>query len=170
MNNIFAFKGTLPKIDKTSFIAPTASIIGRVTIGKNSSVWFNSVLRGDVAEITVGDYTNIQDGTVVHVTNGEFPTRIGSYVTIGHKALLHACTIEDYSFVGMGSIIMDGAIVESGGWVGAGSLVTEGKVVKKDELWLGSPAKFFRKLTEKEKGYIKISAVNYHKYANDYLI
>lgn len=170
MNNIFRFKGSIPKIDKTAFIAPTASIIGRVTIGKGSSIWFNSVLRGDVAEITVGDYTNIQDGTVVHVTNGEFPTHIGSYVTIGHKALLHACTIEDYSFVGMGSIIMDGAIVESGGWVGAGSLVTEGKIVRKDELWLGSPARFFRKLTEQEKEYIKISAENYRKYANDYLI
>jgi len=170
MNNIFTFKGAIPKIDKTAFIAPTASIIGRVTIGKDSSIWFNSVLRGDVAEITVGDYTNIQDGTVVHVTNGEFPTHIGSYVTIGHKALLHACTIEDRSFVGMGSIIMDGAIVESGGWVGAGSLVTEGKIVRKDELWIGTPAKFFRKLTSQEKEYIKISAENYCKYAKDYLI
>jgi carbonic anhydrase/acetyltransferase-like protein (isoleucine patch superfamily) len=169
MHNIFSYKKHLPQIEKTAFIAPNASVIGKVSIGKYSSIWFNTVLRGDVEEITVGDYTNIQDGTIVHVTNGGYPTHIGSYVTIGHKAMIHACTIEDYSFVGMDATIMDRVVIKSGGWVAAGSLVTEGKIIQSGELWMGRPAKFFRKLTDQEKEYIKISAENYAKYAKDYI-
>ena len=168
-SNLFKFKNYFPQIDSTAFIAPTAAIIGDVAIGKHSSIWFNSVLRGDVEKITVGEYTNIQDGTIVHVTNNGFPTHIGSHVTIGHKSLLHACTLEDYSFVGMDVTIMDRAIIESGAWVAAGSLVTEGKTVRKGEVWAGRPAKFFRHLTDKEKEFIKISALNYTEYAKEYL-
>lgn len=169
MRNIFPYKNNIPKVNKTSFIAPNASIIGKVSIGKNSSIWFNTVLRGDVEEITVGDHTNIQDGTIVHVTNGGYPTHIGSYVTIGHKAMIHACTIEDCSFIGMDATIMDRAVIKSGAWVAAGSLVTEDKIVQSGELWIGRPAKFVRKLTEEETKHIKTSAENYSKYAKNYI-
>lgn len=169
MSNIFPFKNIKPKIGENCFIAPTASVIGNVEIGDYSNIWFNTVLRGDVEKITVGSHTNIQDGSIIHVTNGGFPTNIGSYVTIGHKVLLHACTIEDYSFIGMDSTIMDRAIVESGGWVATGSLVTEDKIVRSGEIWAGRPAKFFRKLTEEEISFITESAKNYVSYAKDYL-
>lgn len=165
----FNYLGRSPIIHPRAFIAPTASIIGDVTIGSGSGIWFNCVLRGDVAAIIVGENTNIQDGTVVHVTRNGFPTKIGSNVTVGHKALLHACTLEDLSFIGMGSIIMDRVVVETGGWVAAGSLVTEGKIVKSGEIWAGSPAKFFRKLTKEESDWIAISAQNYAKHVEEYL-
>ncbi len=169
MTNIFPFQNTTPKIGRNCFIAQTASVIGNVEIGDYSNIWFNTVLRGDVEKITVGSHTNIQDGSVIHVTNGGFPTNIGSHVTIGHKVLLHACTIEDYSFIGMDSTIMDRAIVESGGWVAAGSLVTEDKIIRSGEIWAGRPAKLFRKLTKDEVSFITESAKNYVKYAKDYL-
>jgi carbonic anhydrase/acetyltransferase-like protein (isoleucine patch superfamily) len=169
MSNIFPYFDKRPNIDKAAFIAPTAAIIGDVTIGANSGIWFNSVLRGDVEKIIIGNNTNIQDGSVIHDSRNGFPTKIGSYVTVGHKVLLQACTLEDYSFVGMGSIVMDRAIVESGGWVAAGSLVTEGKIIKSGEIWAGSPAKFFRKLTPAEQEWITTSANNYSKHAQEYL-
>jgi carbonic anhydrase/acetyltransferase-like protein (isoleucine patch superfamily) len=104
MSNIYPYKGVYPKINKAAFIAPTATIIGDVTIGKNSGVWFNSVIRGDVAKINIGNYTNIQDGSVVHVTRNGGDTTIGNYVTIGHKAMIHACILQDYCFIGMCAI------------------------------------------------------------------
>lgn len=137
---IYPYFDKRPSVDKTAFIAPTAAIIGDVTIGAHSGVWFNCVVRGDVERIVIGDYTNIQDGTVIHVNRNQLPTIIGSYVTVGHKALLHACTLQDYSFVGMGAIVMDGAIVESGGWIAAGAMVTEGKIVKTGEMYAVSKA------------------------------
>ncbi|MBP9792203.1 MAG: gamma carbonic anhydrase family protein [Rickettsiales bacterium] len=167
-NNIFAYLNTKPQIHKDTFIAPTASIIGNVSIGKNCSVWFNCVIRGDVEQITIDNYTNIQDGTVIHVTRNGSPTKIGSYVTVGHKALIHACTIEDLSFIGMGSIIMDKAIIEEGGWVAAGALITPGKVVRKNEIWAGNPAKLLRHTTKQEQEYIKISAQNYANHIQEY--
>lgn len=168
MSRIIPYKNIYPKIDKTAFIAEGSCIIGDVTIGKQSGIWFNSVVRGDVEPIVIGDYTNIQDGSIVHVTRKKAKTIIGSYVTIGHKALLHGCTIEDYGFVGMGSIILDNAIVESYSMLAAGSLLTSGKVVKKGELWAGSPAKFLRKLTEEEMEYFAISAENYRIHTEEY--
>lgn len=164
----FAYMKKLPKIDPTAFIAPTAAIIGDVTIGAGSGIWFNCVLRGDVEKIVIGNNSNIQDGTVIHVSRNGFPTIIGSYVTVGHKALLHACRLEDYSFVGMGAIVMDRVIVESGGWVAAGALVTEGKIIKSGEIWAGSPAKFFRLLTKEEQDWITTSANNYSIHAKEY--
>ncbi len=169
MRSIFPYFDKRPHIDKTAFIAPNTSIIGDVTIGSNSGVWFNCVLRGDVEKIIIGNYTNIQDGSVIHVTRDGFPAKIGSYVTIGHQVLLHACTLEDYSFVGMGAIVMDRAIVESRGLVAAGSLVTEGNVVKSGTIWAGRPAKFFRKLTQVEQDHIAVSAYNYATHAKEYL-
>jgi carbonic anhydrase/acetyltransferase-like protein (isoleucine patch superfamily) len=167
--NFLPYNNILPKIADDAFIAPGAHIIGDVTVGSQAGIWFNCVLRGDVAKITVGDRTNIQDGTVIHVTRNGHPTMIGSGITIGHKALLHACNLQDSCFIGMGAIIMDDVIVESGAMVAAGALITPGKIIKKGEIWAGNPGKFFRGLTEKEADFIKISENNYVKHAGEYL-
>ena len=166
---IMPYKGMFPKIDDGAFIAPNASIIGDVTIGRGSGIWFNCVVRGDVEPITIGENTNIQDGTVIHCTRNGGKTIIGNNVTVGHKALLHACILEDECFVGMGAILMDGVVVESGGMVAAGSLVTPNKVIKKGGIWAGNPAKYFRELTKQEAEFIMISANNYKKHVEEYL-
>ncbi|MDB2414360.1 gamma carbonic anhydrase family protein [Rickettsiales bacterium] len=166
---LLSYKGIYPKIAKDSFIAPGAKIIGDVEVGSKVGIWFNCVLRGDVAEIRVGDRTNIQDGTVIHVTRNGHPTIIGSGVTVGHQALLHACNLQDSCFIGMGATIMDDVIVESGAMVAAGALIAPGKIVKKGEIWAGNPGKFFRELTEKEAAFIEISENNYVKHVDEYL-
>ncbi|MBQ4874849.1 MAG: gamma carbonic anhydrase family protein [Rickettsiaceae bacterium H1] len=156
-------------IDKLAFVAPSADIIGEVTVGKNSSVWYGCVLRGDVSYISIGKNTNVQDGTIIHVDRHGIPTTVGNGVTIGHKCLLHACTIQSNTFIGMGAIIMDKAVIEEGSMVAAGSLVTSGKRVRKGEIWAGSPAKLFRNMTQLEIDYIKVSADNYVTLAREYL-
>lgn len=162
-------KGISPTISPKAFIAPGAAVVGDVEIGEDSAVWFGCVVRGDVNIVRIGKRTNIQDGTVVHVTRKTGPTYIGDNVTIGHSALLHACTLEDSCFIGMRATIMDGAVVESGGWVAAGALVTPNKRVLKGQIWAGNPAKYFRDLTIEEKAFIAISAENYVKHAREYL-
>jgi len=162
-------KGIVPTISPKAFIAPGAAVIGDVEIGEDSAVWFGCVVRGDVNIIRIGERTNIQDGTVVHVTRKTGPTYIGSDVTIGHSALIHAATLEDKCFIGMRATIMDGAVVESGGWVAAGALVTPGKRVPKGQIWAGNPAKYFRDLNEEEQRFIGISADNYVKHTREYL-
>src|SRR5262249_50619337 len=149
------FRNVLPKIGPGAFIANTAVVIGNVEIGAEASIWFGVVLRGDVHTIKVGARTNIQDNTVVHVTEGHFATTIGANVLIGHSCVTHGCTLEDGSFVGMGSTVLDGARVESGAMVAAGSLVTPGKVVKSGEMWSGRPAKLFRPLTDQDRESMK---------------
>ena len=161
--------GISPTVSPQAFIAPGAAVIGDVQIGADSGVWFGCVIRGDVNSVRIGERTNIQDGTMIHVTRHTGPTTIGSNVTIGHAALLHACTLEDNCFVGMRATIMDGAVVESGGWVAAGALVTPGKRIPKGQLWAGSPAKFFRDLTQEDIAFIPVSAENYVKHAREYL-
>ncbi len=170
MNNFYnsAYKGKTPNIHKEAFIAPTSAIIGDVTIGKGSGIWFNCVLRGDVEPITIGERTNIQDGSVIHCTRGGGKTIIGNNITIGHKALIHACTLQDECFIGMGAILMDNVIVETGGMVAAGALVTPNKLIRKGEIWAGNPAKFFRNLTKEEADFIMISANNYYKHVLEY--
>lgn len=168
-NSVLPYKGIYPTIADDAFIAPSADIIGDVTIGAKSGIWFGCVIRGDVNTIRIGERTNIQDGSIVHVTRKTHPTIIGSRVTIGHKALLHGCTLEDDCFIGMGAIIMDGAVVESGGMVAAGALITPNKIVKKGEIWAGNPARFFRVMTEEEQAFIAISEANYTKHAEEYL-
>ena len=168
MSNIFAYKDILPQISPTAFIAPTAAIIGDVTIGEASGIWFNCVIRGDVEPISIGKRTNIQDGTVIHCTRGGGKTIIGDNVTIGHSALIHACILEDECFIGMGTVLMDNVRVETGGMVAAGSLVTPNKVIKKGEIWAGNPAKLFRNLTQEEADFIMISANNYVKHVEEY--
>ena len=165
---ILPYKGILPKIHQDAFVAPTATIIGDVTIGQGCGIWFATVIRGDVASIKIGDNTNIQDGSVIHVTRGGGNTLIGSNVTVGHKVLLHACHLQDACFVGMGAIIMDKVVVETGAMVAAGSLVTPNKIIRKGEIWAGNPAKFFRLLTQAETDFIMISAANYRKHVDEY--
>jgi Carbonic anhydrases/acetyltransferases, isoleucine patch superfamily len=165
---ILPFKGTLPTIADDCFIAPNATVIGDVVIGGGTNVWFGCVIRGDVHEIRIGERTNIQDGTIVHVTGGKFGTYIGSGITIGHGAVLHACTLEDGCFVGMGATILDGAVVESGAMVAAGAVVTPGKRVKAGELWAGNPAKLMRALRPEDAAWFPVSADNYVKLAGQY--
>jgi carbonic anhydrase/acetyltransferase-like protein (isoleucine patch superfamily) len=166
---IRAFQGTLPKIPKSCFIEETAVVIGDVVMGEECSVWFHAVIRGDVNSIRIGDRTNVQDLSMLHVTHDTHPLVIGSEVTIGHHVVLHGCTIQDRVLVGMGAIVMDGAMIGEGSIVGAGALVTEGTIVPPKSLILGSPAKVKRPVTDKELAWIKESAENYVRYAHTYM-
>jgi carbonic anhydrase/acetyltransferase-like protein (isoleucine patch superfamily) len=165
----YAPNGVRPTISPRAFVAPGAVVVGDVEIGADSGFWFGCVARGDVNVVRIGERTNVQDGTVVHVTRRTGPTHIGSGVTIGHACVLHACVLEDDCFVGMRATLMDGAVVERGGWVAAGALVTPGKRVPAGEIWAGNPAKFFRRLTQEETDFIRVSADNYVKHAREYL-
>lgn len=147
---IAKFLKVRPKIADPSFIAPSADIIGAVEIGKYSSVWFKVVIRADINRIEIGSYTNVQDGSVLHVDDDE-DLRIGNYVTIGHNCVLHACHIADVSLIGMGAIILNGARIGKGAIVAAGSLITEGFNVPAYTLVMGVPGKLIRRLTEDEK-------------------
>ncbi len=158
-----------PHIAENAYIAPGAAVVGDVVIGAESTIWFACVVRGDVNSIRIGERTNVQDGTVIHVTRRTGPTVIGNDVTIGHSALLHACTLEDACFIGMRATVMDGAVVESGAMVAAGALVTPGKRVLKGQLWAGSPAKHFRDLSAEEIEFFKESADNYVRSGREYL-
>lgn len=166
---IRAFRNIMPTIAPDVFIAEGAVVIGDVHIGEQSNVWFGCVIRGDVNIIRIGARTNIQDGTVIHVTRKTGPTIIGSGVTIGHSVLLHACTLEDDCFIGMHSTVMDGAVVESGAWVGAGAVVTPGKRIPKGQIWAGNPARYLRDIKPEEKAFIPISSANYVELAREYL-
>lgn len=155
-----------PRVDKDAFVAPSASIIGDVQVGKSSSIWYGCVLRGDVNNISVGSGTNIQDNALVHVAKTNLsgkvlPTIIGNNVTIGHSAVIHACTVEDEAFVGMGATLLDGVVVEKNAMVAAGALVKQNTRIPYGEVWAGNPAKFLRKLTEEEIAFISQSATNY---------
>ncbi|MTJ83788.1 MAG: gamma carbonic anhydrase family protein [Telmatospirillum sp.] len=167
---ILPYKGVRPTIATDVFVAQNAVVTGDVIIGSQSSIWYGCVLRGDVNVIRIGERTNIQDGTVVHVTRQTHPTVIGSNVTVGHGAILHGCTLEDNSFVGMGATVMDGAVVENGGMVAAGALVTPGKRVRRGELWGGSPARLLRPLSEEEIAYFAVSAAHYVELGWDYIL
>jgi carbonic anhydrase/acetyltransferase-like protein (isoleucine patch superfamily) len=147
---LYPFEGKSPVLHEGAWVAPTAAVIGDVVLGPGSSVWYGCVLRGDTNVIRVGARTNIQDGTIVHVNSGAEPAIIGEDVTIGHGCIIHACTLEDGAFVGMGATVLDRAVVEGGGMLAAGALLTPGKRVRRGELWAGSPAKFLRTLSEEE--------------------
>lgn len=167
------FEGFVPQIADNAFVAETAAIVGDVVVGPESNIWYGVVIRGDVNSIRIGSRTNIQDGTVIHVdAHGEhwhgLPTVIGDRVTVGHKALLHACTIEDDAFVGMGSIALDGSVVETGAMLAAGALLTPNKRVPKGQLWAGSPAKYMRDLSADELAYFKVSSDHYCELAARY--
>lgn len=165
---IEGFMGQYPEIDETAYLASSAVISGAVRIGADSSIWHNVTLRGDANYITIGRGTNIQDNSCVHIDSSRFPTIIGDYVTIGHTAIIHACTLGDRSFVGMGAIVMDGAVVEPEAMVAAGAMVTPGKRVPTGELWAGRPAKKMRDLTAEERASLQKSADRYIEFGRAY--
>lgn len=157
-----------PKIDKKAFVAPTASVIGDVHVGAGSSIWFGAVVRGDFNKIRIGKRTNVQDVSLLH-TPDNLSLTIGDDVTIGHRAIVHGCTIGDRVLVGMGAILMNGVEVEDDVIIGAGALVTEGTKIRSGTLVIGFPAKVKRKLTEKELEWLKTSASHYAENAKKYL-
>jgi gamma-carbonic anhydrase len=161
--------GVRPQIGQRVFLAETCAVIGDVVIGDDSSIWYSTVVRGDVMAIRIGARSNIQDGTVVHVTGGKFGTVIGDDVTIGHGAIVHACTVEDGCLIGMGSTILDGARIGRGSLVGAGALVTPGTDIPPGSLVLGSPARVKRAVNDKEREQIEYGAAHYVELARVYL-
>ena len=154
-------------IDKTVFIADGARVLGDVEIGKNSSVWFNAVIRADSNSIKIGERSNVQDNAVIH-TSRDFGVRIGDNVTIGHGAIVHGCTVKNNVMIGMGAIVLNGAIVEENCIIGAGALVTQGKVIPAGSLVFGNPAKIVRNLTDQEISSITDNAASYVKEAEQY--
>ncbi len=166
---IRSFKGITPQAARTAFIEASAQVIGDVHIGEHSSVWFNCVLRGDVYHIRVGDYSNIQDGTIIHVTSGRFATIIGNQVTVGHGVVLHGCTVADNCLVGIGSIVLDDVTIGEGSLIAAGSLVTPGTVIPPRSLVMGSPAKVRREVTAEETARIDMHWRHYIEYKDAYL-
>ncbi|MBA2268066.1 MAG: gamma carbonic anhydrase family protein [Nitrosopumilus sp.] len=167
--SLLPFKNKVPKINSDCFIAPNSVIIGDVEIGSRTSVWFGTVLRGDVFHIKVGFNTNIQDNSVVHVTTNKYPTIIGNNVTIGHSVTLHGCSIDDNSLVGIGSIVMDEC--ELGEWsiIAAGSVVKPNTKIPSGKLWGGLPAKEIRDIHDKEREWIKELSNNYLELSKQYL-
>ena len=172
---LIKFQEWTPKLKKNAWIAEGASVIGRVTMGEDSAVWFGSVVRGDVHHITIGDRSNIQDLSMVHVTHHKKanmsdgnPTVIGNDVTVGHRVMLHGCTIEDACLIGMSATILDGAVIGKESIVGASSLVTKNKVFPPRSLIMGSPAKVIRTLTDAEVAELYASAERYVKFKNEY--
>lgn len=176
MATIRAFNNTLPSLGQRVFIDPACTVIGDVSIGDDSSIWPGTVIRGDVNFIRIGARTNIQDGSIVHVSHDGphgkpvgYATIIGDDVTIGHGAIIHACTIEDACLIGMGATVLDGAVVKKNGFVGAGAVIPPGKTVGSGELWLGNPAKCVRTLGEKEIEQLYYSAAHYVRLKDKYL-
>jgi carbonic anhydrase/acetyltransferase-like protein (isoleucine patch superfamily) len=157
-----------PMIHPTAFVAPGASIIGHVTLEEESSVWYQTVLRGDINRIHIGPRSNVQDGTVIHLAD-DYPTLVGELVTIGHKALLHACTIQDEVLIGMGAIVLDGAEIGARSIIGAGAMVTKGKKIPPGSLVLGSPGKVVKQLDLAEQAEIQIWAKKYVEVARRFL-
>ena len=166
---IMQYDGSRPSIAPDAYIAPTATVIGDVVVGARSSLWFGVIARGDVNEIRIGAGSNIQDGTVIHVASRGQGTYVGDEVTVGHAAVLHACTLEDRCFVGIKACLMDDVVVESGAMVAAGALITPGRRVRGGELWAGVPARPMRELTAAEGEAIAESADRYVQLARSYL-
>jgi carbonic anhydrase/acetyltransferase-like protein (isoleucine patch superfamily) len=159
-----SFHGRTPAVPPSAFLAGGAYLIGDVTLGEDASVWFTAVLRGDINSITVGARTNIQDGAVVHVTH-ELPAVIGNDVTVGHRAIVHACTVGDGSLVGMGSVVLDGAVIGPSCLIAAGAVVLQGARIPAGSLVAGVPGRVLRPLTEEEKRQLLDSALHYVEYA-----
>lgn len=164
-----SFGGVRPQLGRGVFLAENCALIGDVVVGDESSIWYSTVLRGDVCSIRIGARTNLQDGIVVHVTSSGFATAIGDDCTIGHGAIVHACTIEDHCLIGMGATVLDGARVGRGSLVGAGALVTPGTDIPPESLVLGAPARVVRPVNPREREQIEYGAVHYVELARRYL-
>jgi len=175
MNNLRSFKGIAPRLGARVYVDPAATVIGDVELGDDASIWPGAVARGDVHYIRIGARSNVQDGAVIHVTHdgpytpGGFPTLIGEDVTIGHGAVVHACTIEDCCLIGMHATVLDGATVKKYGFVGAGAVIPPGKIVGERELWLGNPARMVRLLSDAQVEALYYSAANYVRLKDTYL-
>ncbi|MFN3813215.1 MAG: gamma carbonic anhydrase family protein [Aquificaceae bacterium] len=163
------YKDMSPRIASSVFLADNVVVIGQVEIGEDSSVWYGTVIRGDVNYIRIGERTNIQDNSVIHVTHDTYPTVIGNNVTVGHRVVLHGCIIKDHVLVGMGAVIMDGVEVDSYVIVGAGAILTPGKKIPSGVLVTGFPAKVVRELRPEEIKLIEESSLNYVRYKNSYM-
>lgn len=176
MKALRKYQNTYPKVSPSAYIDEACVLVGDITIDDDASIWPLVAARGDVNSIFIGKRTNVQDGSVLHVTrkspkNPEgIPLIIGDDVTVGHKALLHACTIGDRVLVGMGAIVLDGAVIESDVMLGAGALVPPGKTLTSGFLYIGSPAKQARSLTDDEINFLKLSADNYVILKNEYIV
>ena len=173
--NIRPFQGVHPSMGQRVYVDPAATVIGDVVLGDDASIWPGTVVRGDVNFIRIGARSNVQDGTIIHVTHdgpygkpGGLATVIGADVTIGHGAIIHACVIEDACLIGMGAIVLDGAVVKKHGFVGAGALISPGKTVAEGELWLGNPAKCVRRLSDKDIEQLYYSAQHYVRLKDKY--
>lgn len=166
---VFTFDGISPHIGKNVFVAPTAAVIGDVTIKDGASIWFSSVVRGDDMPITIGFNTNIQDGAVIHSTEKVAATVIGNNVVVGHGAIIHGATIGDNALIGIGAIILDGAVVGQGAVVAAGAVVPPGKQVPPDTLWLGSPGRAVRSTRVEERNFVSYATNHYRSRAKQYV-
>jgi len=163
------YKGVRPTIPATCYVDDSAQIIGDVMLGEHASVWMNAVVRGDVHEIRIGAYSNVQDNSVLHGMKQQWGVYLGEYVTVGHSVTLHGCVIEDRCLIGMGSIILNGARIGAGSIIAAGTLIPEKTVVEPGSLWMGSPGNFRRKLEEADQETILRYAKNYLRYKDEYL-
>ncbi len=165
---LIEYRGKKPNLDPSVFVAEGVQVIGDVAVAKDSSLWFNTVVRGDVNFIRIGARTNVQDNSVIHVTHEKYPTVIASNVTIGHAAVIHGCTIDDFCLIGMGAILLDGSIIGEHSLVAAGSLVREGFSVPAGSLVAGVPARVVRKLKDEEMKRLEESAQHYVDYVSNY--
>ena len=165
---IQSFDGHSPKLDESTFVHPMATLIGQVNISAGSSVWPGVVMRADMGAITIGEDTSIQDGTVIHLTEGWSETKVGSRVTVGHNVILHGCVVEDDCLIGMGAIVLDNACIGKGSLIAAGALVTVGTQIPPGSLVMGSPAKVIRPVNEKDQMMISGGWMTYKSYAEKY--
>jgi carbonic anhydrase/acetyltransferase-like protein (isoleucine patch superfamily) len=163
-----SYRGIFPDIHASAYIAASADVIGRVSLGEESSVWYHATLRGDINSIVIGPRSNIQDNAVIHLAD-DYGCQVGELVTVGHSAILHACTVEDETLIGMGAIVLDGAVIGARSIIGAGALVTGGTVIPPGSLVVGSPAKVIRTLSLDEQRNVKTWAEKYVRISREYL-
>jgi carbonic anhydrase/acetyltransferase-like protein (isoleucine patch superfamily) len=165
---ILTVAGRTPRIPASVYVAPSADVIGSVDVGENSSVWFQCVLRGDIEPIRIGANSNIQDGSILHTVMGA-PVSVGDWVTVGHRVVLHGCTIADHCLIGMGAVVLNHAQIGEGSIIAAGSVVPEDTVIPPRSLYMGVPAKLKRELTKDEQAFIRMHAEHYLQYKETYL-